>query len=228
MLRGQKRMLGQVRGGGREVARTLVTLVVVLLAVTRAPVSFAQQQKADAAADSEVLQEVVVTGSLIKRANAETAVPITILKADALKDQGITSVEQALDQLTSSNSVINVTQSVGTFTGGGTYADLRGLGSSRTLVLLDGQRVAPSAFGGAATGNASVVDLSGIIRSPRSKTYRGASDERLVPVWLGRRRGRDQLHHQEEFPGSLIRRYLRQAAKSRRQLERAVRHLWAR
>jgi iron complex outermembrane recepter protein len=161
MLRGQKRMLGQLRGGGRELARILVTFVVVLLAVTWAPVSFAQQQKTEAAADSEVLQEVVVTGSLIKRANAETAVPITILKANALKDQGITSVEQALDQLTSSSSVINVAQSVGTFSGGGTYADLRGLGSSRTLVLLDGQRLAPSSFGGAATGNAA-VDLSGI------------------------------------------------------------------
>src|ERR1700676_1802811 len=118
MLRGQKRILGQLRGGGRELARILVTFVVVLLAVTWAPVSFAQQQKADAAADSEVLQEVVVTGSLIKRTNAETAVPITILKADSLKDQGITSVEQALDQLTSSNSVINVAQDVGTFSGG--------------------------------------------------------------------------------------------------------------
>jgi iron complex outermembrane receptor protein len=119
------------------------------------------QKAPDAAANSEVLQEVVVTGSLIKRANAETAVPITILKADALKDQGITSVEQALNQLTSNQPTINIAQSVGTFSGGGTYVDLRGLGASRTLVLLDGQRLAPSAFGGNATGNAS-VDLSGI------------------------------------------------------------------
>jgi iron complex outermembrane receptor protein len=120
--------------------------------------ALAQQQKADATADAEtpVLQEVVVTGSMIKRANAETAVPITILKADALKDQGITTVEQALDQLTNNNPTINIAQSVGTFSGGGTYADLRGLGPGRTLVLLDGQRLAPNAF----SGNA--VDLSGI------------------------------------------------------------------
>ena len=116
----------------------------------------AQEQAPAAEAEVPVLQEVVVTGSMIKRANAETAVPITILKADALKDQGITTVEQALDQLTNNNPTINIAQSVGTFSGGGTYADLRGLGPGRTLVLLDGQRLAPNAN----TGNA--VDLSGI------------------------------------------------------------------
>jgi iron complex outermembrane receptor protein len=119
------------------------------------------QTKAATGPTDEPLQEVVVTGTMIRRTNAETAVPITVLKADALRDQGITSVEQALNQLTSNNTAINITQSTGTFTGGGSYADLRGLGSSRTLVLLDGQRLAPSSFGGTFTGNAA-VDLSGI------------------------------------------------------------------
>jgi iron complex outermembrane receptor protein len=121
----------------------------------------AQAQNKPTGPSDEPLQEVVVTGTMIRRTNAETAVPITVLKADALRDQGITSVEQALNQLTANNPTINIAQSVGTFSGGGTYADLRGLGSSRTLVLLDGQRLAPSAFGGNGTGNAA-VDLSGI------------------------------------------------------------------
>ena len=119
------------------------------------------QTKAATGPSDEPLQEVVVTGTMIKRTNAETAVPITVLKADALRDQGITSVEQALQQLTSNNPTINIAQSVGTFSGGGSFADLRSLGASRTLVLLDGQRLAPSAFGGNGTGNAA-VDLSGI------------------------------------------------------------------
>jgi len=115
-----------------------------------------QAQEQAASNGGEVLQEVVVTGSMIKRTNAETAVPITILSAAALKDEGITSVEQALNQLTTNNPTVNIAQSVGTFSGGGSYADLRGLGRGRTLVLLDGQRLAPNAF----SGNA--VDLSGI------------------------------------------------------------------
>jgi iron complex outermembrane receptor protein len=116
------------------------------------------QQKADAASSAEApeLQEVVVTGSLIKRANAETAEAITIIKADTLKDQGIVNVEQALNTLTSNTPAVNIAQNVGTFTGGGSYANLRNLGDGRTLVLLDGQRLAPNAFRGDA------VDLSGI------------------------------------------------------------------
>jgi outer membrane receptor protein involved in Fe transport len=42
------------------------------------------------------LQEVVVTGSLIARPNAETAEAVTIISAQSLKDQGITSVERGL------------------------------------------------------------------------------------------------------------------------------------
>ena len=85
---------------------------------------------------------------MIKRANAETAEAITILKADDLKDQGIENVEQALNTLTSATPSVNIASTVGTFSGGGSYANLRGLGNGRTLVLLDGQRLAPNAFNG--------------------------------------------------------------------------------
>ncbi len=103
-----------------------------------------------------VLSEVVVTGSLIKRTEKESAEAITILKADALKDQGITNVEQVINTLTSSNPSVNIASAVGTFDGGGTYANLRGLGNGRTLVLLDGERLANNAF------NGNAVDLGGI------------------------------------------------------------------
>lgn len=108
------------------------------------------------AQDNVVVENVVVTGSMIARPNAETAESITILKFDQLKDMGIQNVEQALSQLTANTPALNVAQSTGTFSGGGSYANLRNLGSGRTLVLLDGQRLAPNAF----SGNA--VDLTGI------------------------------------------------------------------
>jgi iron complex outermembrane recepter protein len=114
------------------------------------------QTAATAPAPDSDLQEIIVTGSMIKRANAETAEAITILKSDSLKELGIENVEQALSQLTSSNSSLNVASSVGTFSGGGTYPDLRGIGRGRTLVLLDGQRLAPNAFDGLG------VDLNGV------------------------------------------------------------------
>src|SRR3984957_5271326 len=102
------------------------------------------------------LQEIVVTGSLIKRPAAETAEAVTILKVDALKDQGIVNVEQVMNTLTSAPPTVNIASNVGSFTGGGSYANLRHLGNGSTLVLLDGQRVANNAF------NGNAVDLSGI------------------------------------------------------------------
>ena len=102
------------------------------------------------------LQEVVVTGTMIARPNAETAEAVTVLHVDTLKEQGITNLEQAISQITANTTSVNLATAVGTFSGGGTYADLRGLGRGRTLILLDGQRLAPNAFDGGA------VDLGGI------------------------------------------------------------------
>jgi iron complex outermembrane receptor protein len=134
---------------------TIILSVCVCAAGIELP-AFAQQTPVAATEPDTTLTEIVVTGTMIKRANAETAEAITLLKADVLKAQGITSVEQALNTLTSNTPSVQIASSVGSFSGGGTYANLRGLGISRTLVLLDGQRLAPNAF----SGNA--VDLSGI------------------------------------------------------------------
>ena len=130
--------------------------IAIGLGVAVAAASSANAQTVASNNQTPELQEIVVTGTMIKRVNAETAEAITILKADALKDQGIENVEQALGTLTSANPSINIASAVGTFSGGGTYANLRGLGNGRTLVLLDGQRLAPNAFSGLG------VDLSGI------------------------------------------------------------------
>ena len=118
--------------------------------------AMAQQAPATSTAETPEIEEIVVTGSMIKRPNAETAEAVTILKADALKDQGIVNVEQAIGTLTSSTPSVNIASAVGTFSGGGSYANLRHLGNGRTLVLLDGQRIAPNAFDG------NGFDLSGI------------------------------------------------------------------
>ena len=108
-------------------------------------------------APAPVLQTVVVTGTMIARPAAETAEAVTVVSTAALKDQGIVNVEQAIDQISANvPSAINIAQSVGEFTGGGTYANLRDLGDGRTLVLLDGQRLADNA------DNGDAVDLSGI------------------------------------------------------------------
>ena len=113
----------------------------------QAPIVLAQTTPPPPASPSPpVLETVVVTGTLIARPQAETAEAISVISATTLQNQGIVNVEQALDTLTANNPTINVSSSVGSFSGGGTYANLRDLGSVRTLVLLDGQRLAGNAF----------------------------------------------------------------------------------
>lgn len=103
-----------------------------------------------------VLKTILVTGSMIPRTESESAQAVTVIHASTLKSLGVTNVEQALALVSSNTPNVNVAQSVGLGTGGGSYADLRGLGNGRTLVLLDGHRLASNAY----TGDA--VDLSGI------------------------------------------------------------------
>src|ERR1700683_422002 len=116
----------------------------------------AQQAPAVSSSDTVELQEIVVTGSMIKRINAETAEAVTIVKMDSLKDLGVTSVEQALSLITSNNATVTTASNVATYNGGASVAALRGIPASKTLVLLDGQRLANNVTLGSA------VDLNTI------------------------------------------------------------------
>ncbi|CAN5842530.1 TonB-dependent receptor [soil metagenome] len=92
------------------------------------------------------LERVEITGSAIKRIDAETAVPVTILKTEELKKEGITTVEQIISRLSAGQSSQGTSQSVGLGTGGASFANLRGLGQNKTLVLLNGRRLANNAI----------------------------------------------------------------------------------
>jgi iron complex outermembrane receptor protein len=97
-------------------------------------------------ADDAAMQKVVVTGSAIKRLDGETSVPITVLKMSDLKKEGITTVEQVMSNISASQSTQGTSQSVGLSTGGASFADLRGIGANKTLVLLNGRRLANNAI----------------------------------------------------------------------------------
>jgi len=109
--------------------------------LTVAPGAFAQDT---------TVQRVEITGSAIRRVDAETAVPVTVIKADELKAQGITSTEQILASISASQVSTTTSQVVGNNNGGGSFADIHGIGSNKTLVLLNGHRLANNAFNGGA------------------------------------------------------------------------------
>ena len=110
------------------------------------------------------IQKIEITGSSIKRVQDEGALPIQVITKEDIDRAGITSAEQLLATITSNGTgADNLSSNTGIQLGstdrnnnGNTSANLRGLGASSTLVLLNGRRV--STHG--AKGNA--VDLNSI------------------------------------------------------------------
>lgn len=103
--------------------------------------------------------QVTITGSSIRQISSETALPVTVLKSEDLAKAGVTNAEQALAFVTSNQSATNSAVSVGYTNGGASFADLRGLGPARTLVLLNGKRLVMNPYN---SGEASAVDLNTI------------------------------------------------------------------
>jgi outer membrane cobalamin receptor len=80
-----------------------------------------------------------VTGSRIRSANLESTTPVTQVTAQDVVTQGVTRIEDLVNQLPQAFAAQNVTVSNGS-TGTATL-NLRGLGAPRTLVLIDGRRM---------------------------------------------------------------------------------------
>lgn len=94
-----------------------------------------QEQDADA-----VVEEIIVTGSRIRRADIDSASPVTILSREDIIAAGITDVGNLIQSMPSmSGSPIGTTTNNGG--NGSVQIDLRGMGVNRTLTLVNGQRV---------------------------------------------------------------------------------------
>jgi len=107
-------------------------------------------------AADQTIQEVVVTGSRIAQPNLETTSPVTQVTSEDVITQGVSKIEDLVNQLPQAFAAQNGTVSNGA-TGTATV-NLRGLGSTRTLVLIDGRRMP---YGGV-TPNSAAADLNQI------------------------------------------------------------------
>ena len=141
-------------------------LCLALLAALAMPAMAQEAATAQSGTGQKVktLDQVTVTGSRIRRAEVEEALPITSFTKDEIDKAGITSAEQLLMQINvAGNGADNLASNVGL--GGGdemrsnrgvSGANLRGQGSDATLVLLNGRRVATHGLAG------KTVDLNSI------------------------------------------------------------------
>ena len=108
-------------------------------------------------------ERVEVTGSSIKRIDAETALPVQILTREDITRLAPQNTEELLRNISATNTVgaTQVSNGSGATTSGISSVSLRGLGAKRTLVLVNGRRIAP--FGGVAGGGGvAAVDVNSI------------------------------------------------------------------
>ena len=112
-------------------------------------------------AQEATTQRVEVTGSSIKRIEGETALPVQIIKREDIDKFGVTTASELLQKISANVGGLTDGASI-TDTSSGQRglngANLRGLGASSTLVLLNGRRLANFATPGDNSG----VDLNNI------------------------------------------------------------------
>ena len=90
--------------------------------------------------------EIVVTGTLIRNPNLEQSTPVNVTTSDAIELKQSNTAEEVLRELP--GVVPNIGSAVNNGNAGAAYVDLRGLGSIRNIVLINGNRVAPSDVNG--------------------------------------------------------------------------------
>lgn len=106
-------------------------------------------------------QRVEITGSSIKRIDAESALPVQVVNRADIQRSGATSVAELIQNLPAMQGFSQSSESVGGGGGGFSGASIHGVGETRTLVLLNGRRVATWA-GQTLTGAGSAIDLNSI------------------------------------------------------------------
>ncbi|GIU43353.1 TonB-dependent receptor [Shewanella sairae] len=120
-------------------------------ALMTSAVAYAEEQSGDG------IERIEVTGSKIKRIGELSPTPVTVITGAEMMDMGITNVADILNKLPSSTVGISPETSNNTiFANGLNKTDLRGLGSDRTLVLVNGRRFVAGSNGDSA------VDLNTI------------------------------------------------------------------
>lgn len=130
--------------GGRDSKATMMRLICSTAVVACLPLIAQAQEQA--------VEEVVVTGSRIGRSPFESVSSVAVISSEQVRETGATTVDEILNQLPQIAGGDNASSTRGD---GIVTVDLRSLGPSRTLVLVNGRRLVPTTTRG-------VVDLNNV------------------------------------------------------------------
>lgn len=107
-------------------------------------------------------EEVVVTGTRIPRVQVETAAPVTVVGREEIQSSGKASVGDILQRLPEQSDGINT--QFNNSGDGSVRINLRGLGTPRTLILLNGRRVVPGGTGADSSADMNTIPTQAIQR----------------------------------------------------------------
>ena len=112
----------------------------------------ATQEEVELEEDEDSIEEVVVTGSRLRRSTFNSASPMQVISGDLAREAGLFDVGEIL-QATSQTSGLQINNAFNSFVLdngiGAVTVGYRGLGADRTLVMINGRRMAPAGVGGA-------------------------------------------------------------------------------
>ncbi|NKE67122.1 TonB-dependent receptor [Ramlibacter sp. RBP-2] len=151
---------------GRQQFRQTV-IVRALIAATCGSASMMIAHQAMAQQSGQSLQRVEITGSNIRRAEAETASPVQTVTREDLEKSGKATVAEYLQTLSVDNQGSVPTTFGSGFASGASGISLRGLGAASTLVLINGRRIAPYGLaddGQKVFGDLNVIPLEAVDR----------------------------------------------------------------
>lgn len=140
------------------------------------PAAFAQQTDAAEEQAQDRTERIQVTGSRILREGAIAPSPVTIISGEDLIETGAMNIGEVLSRLPAMANTYTLANS-GRFIGtaGASLLDLRGMGTSRTLVLVDGRRHVGASAGSSSVDTntipASWIDRVEIITGGASAVY---------------------------------------------------------
>jgi len=119
-------------------ARSIRFALAAGLITTFSPVTFAQDEQPEV----DTLDQITVIGSRIKRVDAESSSPVLVIDAAAIERSGAVTLGDVIQELPAiAGAATNPSVNNGGGDGAATIS-LRGLGSDRTLLLINGRRVA--------------------------------------------------------------------------------------
>ncbi|HLS84575.1 MAG TPA: TonB-dependent receptor [Arenimonas sp.] len=149
----------QIRTLSASIRRALVAGAALSAGALALP-AVAQDTSAD---DTATLETIEVTGSRLKRADIEGAVPVIVIDRAQIDASGDVSVADVLRDTTFA-SFGNFKPQSGSSAQSLASIDLRGLGSGRTLVLIDGRRAPTNPMAASAGADLNAIPLAAVER----------------------------------------------------------------